>query len=112
MARRIILLLFLFFVAGTSFLLLDKNTSDSIPKSAPQLQNQSGSIERTNFGAEYIIAGNLDIPWAIAFLPNRDLILTQRKGKVLIISGDLRSKPREITQINNVKAQGEGDYSE
>ena len=45
---------------------------------------------------------------AIAFLPNRDLILTQRKGKVLIISGDLRSKPREITQINNVKAQGEG----
>lgn len=40
------------------------------------------------------VASGLQVPWAFAFLPNKDLLFTERPGRVRIIEGGkLRSEP-------------------
>lgn len=51
-----------------------------------------------------IIAQNLDIPWEIAFLPNGDMLVTERSGKLLKIIPESKT----IAEIGGVKHIGEG----
>jgi glucose/arabinose dehydrogenase len=51
-----------------------------------------------------IIVQNLDIPWEIAFLPNGDMLVTERSGKLLKIG----SETKVIKEIEGVKHIGEG----
>jgi glucose/arabinose dehydrogenase len=54
---------------------------------------------------EEVVTG-LDVPWGIAFLPNRDLLVSERSGRVrLVQKGKLR--PQAIATIN-VSDRGEG----
>jgi glucose/arabinose dehydrogenase len=40
------------------------------------------------------VAGGLEVPWAFAFLPNKDMLFTERPGRVrLIAGGKLRAEP-------------------
>ncbi len=49
--------------------------------------------KKTKFRVETVATG-LEVPWAFAWLPNKDLIFTERKGRVRIIeSGKLRAEP-------------------
>lgn len=54
------------------------------------------------------IATGLTVPWALAFLPNGDLLATERDGTVRIIrkNGGLDASP--ILTMNDVKQIGEG----
>lgn len=54
------------------------------------------------------IASNLDVPWGLAFLPDGQILFTQRSGEVLLIdkNGSLAEKP--IAEISEVKEIGEG----
>lgn len=55
-------------------------------------QNLSGAGE-TKFSVE-TVASNLQVPWAIAFLPDERILFTERPGRVRIIeNGKLRSEP-------------------
>ena len=76
-----------------------KNSTPTPPKST----TQSETVE--------VIAKNLEVPWALAFLPaspaggpNGDILVTERKGSVKLIN-----KNREVTEVGkvNVKQQGE-----
>ncbi|MEK9207239.1 MAG: PQQ-dependent sugar dehydrogenase, partial [Patescibacteria group bacterium] len=52
-----------------------------------------------------VIAGNLEIPWALIFLLNKDILFTERTGSLKMISNG------NITTINkfpDVKVYGEG----
>ena len=57
-----------------------------------------GTIEGENqttvkFRVETVAAG-LDVPWGIAFLPNKNILVTEREGRVRIIeNGKLRAEP-------------------
>ncbi|MBK6589046.1 MAG: PQQ-dependent sugar dehydrogenase [Acidobacteria bacterium] len=52
------------------------------------------------------VASGLEVPWGIAWLPNKDLIFTERKGRVRIIeSGKLRAEP--IFTVPDVEPSGE-----
>jgi aldose sugar dehydrogenase len=66
------------------------------------LSPQSTSTNETGFGTE-VIAQNLEVPWAIAFLPDDRLIFTERGGNVNIIDG---GNIKNVGKIN-VTANGE-----
>ena len=51
-----------------------------------------------------IVAQKLNIPWEIAFLPNGDMLITERSGKLLKIG----SETKVIKEIEGVKHIGEG----
>jgi glucose/arabinose dehydrogenase len=65
---------------------------NSLPSNAPQTAN----IET--------IAENLSIPWEIAFLPDGNMLATERAGKLLKIG----SVSKTIQEIQGVKHIGEG----
>jgi glucose/arabinose dehydrogenase len=49
------------------------------------------------------IAENLRVPWAMAWLPSGEILVTQRPGQLVKISPD-----RQIIEIQGVRAIGEG----
>ena len=52
------------------------------------------------------IATGLEVPWAFAWLPNKDLLFTERPGRVRIIeSGKLRAEP--LFTVPDVEPTGE-----
>ena len=52
------------------------------------------------------VASGLEVPWGFAWLPNNDLLVTERPGRVRIIeSGKLRSEP--IFTVSDVEPTGE-----
>lgn len=53
------------------------------------------------------VAQNLDVPWALAFLPGGDLIFTERPGNVKLIKKGSR-EPKLLKKIGDVAADGEG----
>lgn len=54
-----------------------------------------------------VIADGLNVPWSLAFLPNGDLLFTERPGRVRIIrAGQLQTEP--VATIPGVAAIGEG----
>ncbi len=54
------------------------------------------------------IAGNLEIPWALAMLSNGDILFTQRQGKIKLINKDGTGNPVIVADIAEVKHVGEG----
>ncbi len=53
-----------------------------------------------------IVATGLEVPWAFAWLPNKDLLVTERLGRVRIIeSGKLRTEP--VFTVPDVEPTGE-----
>lgn len=63
-------------------------------------QDQSGAIK--------IIAQNLEIPWGLAFLPDRSILFTERPGRVRMIGKDGNLLPTPLSTISGVKRIGEG----
>lgn len=62
--------------------------------------------EQHNFQVE-IIAGGLSHPWSLAFLPDGDLLVTERKGRLRLIQNNkLLSKP--IRGLPVIDPQGQG----
>ena len=62
-----------------------------------QRTNQSETISATGDDLKFrveTVASGLQVPWAFAWLPNKDLLFTERPGRVRIIeSGKLRAEP-------------------
>jgi len=54
------------------------------------------------------VAENLEVPWALAFLPDKSILFTERAGRVRLIdnNGNLNLSP--VAQIEDVKQIGEG----
>ncbi|HIK18032.1 MAG TPA: PQQ-dependent sugar dehydrogenase [Leptolyngbyaceae cyanobacterium M33_DOE_097] len=64
-----------------------------------------GPQGQVNIRVEEVVTG-LDVPWGIAFLPNNDMLVSERLGRVrLVQNGKLRPQP--IATIN-VSDRGEG----
>ena len=69
------------------------------------VENGFGPKGQVKVRVEEVVTG-LDVPWGIAFLPNRDLLVSERSGQVrLVQKGKLR--PQAIATIN-VSDRGEG----
>src|SRR5690242_6131668 len=60
------------------------------PQATGNIQTAGGEVR---FRVETLATG-LEVPWAFAWLPNKDLLFTERRGRVRIIEGGkLRSEP-------------------
>src|SRR5688572_25185746 len=73
--------------------------------------NGSKSISSQNNATEAttVIAQDLEVPWALVFLPDKSILVTERPGRVRIIdkNGNLAAEPvLEIPVVR--KIQGEG----
>ena len=73
------------------------------------IQNWDDSIEKTEketFGIE-TFADGFDIPWGMAFLPNKNLIVSDRNGDLWKINYNTKEKI-QIGGVPNVRYRGQG----
>ncbi|MBI4226003.1 PQQ-dependent sugar dehydrogenase [Candidatus Roizmanbacteria bacterium] len=97
----LILILAAFFLTKN----VKKNKSTSIiPSQIPSLEKG----EESEVSLVTTIAEGLDTPWAIAFLPDGDMLVTERPGRVRYIDkkGELAQEP--VATLDQVKEIGEG----
>lgn len=61
------------------------------------------TISNVNESDISVIAQNLDVPWDVAFLPNKDILFTERQGDLIRIG-----QGRKVYSISGVTEVGEG----
>jgi len=69
------------------------------------VKNGFGSPGQVNLRIE-TVANGLEVPWGIAFLPNKDLLVTERSGRVRLVRNS-KLQPQPVATIN-VSESGEG----
>lgn len=75
------------------------------PQACTLVPQGAGPQGQVNIRAEEVVTG-LEVPWGIAFLPNGDMLVTERAGRIrLVRNGQLQSSP--VGTIN-VTDSGEG----
>lgn len=110
MKRNIVFVIFLSLVLGVCiFVLFQKN------KSTPASVNQktlivTPSITQSEESSQIkVFTKNLEVPWAIAFLPDRKMLVTERTGKIRIVDANGNLLPEPAANIStNVEKDGEG----
>ena len=76
---------------------------------AGDIQNWDDSVEKTKketFRVETFIEG-FDIPWGMVFLPNQNLIVSDRNGSLWLVDYKEKSK-NQIRGVPNVRYEGQG----
>lgn len=71
------------------------------------LQSQSPAVQNTALSQPEVVAQGLDTPWAIAFLPNDVMLVTERKGTVQKREKGKLAEGSTIT-VPGVQEVGEG----
>jgi len=54
-----------------------------------------------------VITTGLDVPWALAFLPNGDLLITERIGKIKLLEKGFKNPAKLLYSVSDVKQIGE-----
>ncbi len=107
MKKISIVLLVAVLTAGAVLILSRKATAPVQPtKSGTTTPVQQVGKEDTP--ATMIIAENLDTPWALAILPEGNMLVTERFGRVMKVDGNKQNEPVVIATIADVKEIGEG----
>jgi glucose/arabinose dehydrogenase len=98
-------LLIIFLIGATLIFVLSNNVKkDNKIQKAPQAINNTNNNNK-NDQLTTVIATNLDTPWAIAFLPDSSILVTERPGRLQHVVGN---KVELVANINGVKEIGEG----
>ena len=82
------------FAASAALLLL------ATPTWAQTVQSSAGNLVAT------VIADGLDHPWALGFLPDGRMLVTERSGQLLVIADGVAGAP--VAGLPEVYAQGQG----
>ncbi|MEX1052222.1 MAG: PQQ-dependent sugar dehydrogenase, partial [Patescibacteria group bacterium] len=110
--KNIISLTILLIIAGVLtyfyFILSNEENIRSKTESVIDRVVEELTDEKQNFEQIEIFAENLDVPWSIVFLPNGDLLVTERKGTVRLVSKDGEVQESVVATISDVRQVGEG----
>lgn len=85
----------------------DQQTAQTVAQTAEcrLVEDGFGASGSVNVRAETVVSG-LEVPWGIGFLPQGDLLVTERPGRVrLVQKGELRSQPVATLRVSD---SGEG----
>lgn len=108
--KNIFLVLGIIAIIVVGLVLFKPVTKNSLPSAQNAQQQTSPAIIPTadDIPQTTIIAENLDTPWALVFLPDKSILVTERMGRVRLIdkNGHLQSEPVEI--VDKAKEVGEG----
>jgi glucose/arabinose dehydrogenase len=55
-----------------------------------------------------LVAGGLDHPWSVAFLPDGRMLVTERAGRLRVVGADGRLAPRPVDGVPQVAEVGQG----
>lgn len=73
-----------------------------------QPSNQNDQSNDKSAAATVVVAGGLEIPWGLVFLPDGSILFTERPGRVRMIGKEGNLLPTPLTTISSVKHIGEG----
>jgi len=59
-------------------------------------------------GLAVVLAGGLDIPWGLAFLPDGDMLITERPGRIRLYDAETGLLDGPLLVIGEVVHRGEG----
>src|SRR3989344_5426964 len=95
------------FIGGLS---LYKNSNNFSKNTNPIDKSINASPGENNKDSQKssVIATNLDTPWAIAFLPDNNVLVTERAGRVRLINNSGKLEKTPVAIIDKVKEIGEG----
>lgn len=96
----------LLMVLGTAVYIVNRDESISLPNSSTT--SNSLLSKNNSLPPLQVIAENLDTPWGIAFLPDKSLLVTERVGRVRLITADGTLQAQPVAVIQNAKEIGEG----
>lgn len=68
--------------------------------------------ERASYRIETVVGEGLEIPWALAFLPDGRRLLTERPGRLRIVEADGTLQPQAVAGVPEVVAHGQGGMLE
>jgi len=89
--------------------LAERTVQPATPRSAPtRSRGAQPQLARSRSGARVTtIATGLRVPWDIAFMPDGSALVTERGGRVRLLTRERRLRPQPLARIR-VSAQGEG----
>ncbi len=61
--------------------------------------------DKSKFKVETFVSG-VEVPWGFAWLPNKDMLFTERKGRVRIVEGG-KLRPEPVYVVPDVEPSGE-----
>ncbi|MDO8497569.1 MAG: PQQ-dependent sugar dehydrogenase [bacterium] len=104
--KGIVVFGFIIILMGAVIFLTHQQSRSTITPSAPS--TTSALTSQNEVAPMTVVATGLDTPWAIAFLPDQSMLVTERKGMVRRIdtNGVLDSTP--VATLSQVKKIGEG----
>ena len=79
----------------------------AVPAPATFAQQRSFSSEKHSFRLVTLVEG-LENPWSIAFLPDGRMLVTERPGRLRIVSKDFRLEPSPVEGLPPIVEAGQG----
>ena len=82
-----------------------------VPAIVPSSFNDNDTIKSVNFSfiLKEVVGKNLNIPWGLAFLPNGDMLVTEKAGQLYLVS---KGKMTRIEGLPPFTVRGQGGLME
>lgn len=112
--RILVILGVIFLVSVLVYFLINKEIikrgrpSDRSSELLLPSEKRANTGDLSDFPRVSVFAAGFDTPWSIAFLPNKDMLVTERPGRVRLVSKDGLVRGKPVAIIPAVKELSEG----